>query len=71
MFPTAHPDITGQLAEERAAGLRVAAERSRLGRRILAAWRPARFVEPAGDLSRVVPAAVAETAGTAKTGRAA
>jgi hypothetical protein len=70
MFPTAHPDITGQLAEERAAGLRVAAERYRMGRRLLATWRPARFVEPAGDRSRVVPTTAPEPA-TAKTGRAA
>ena len=55
MFPTAHPDITGQLANERAASLRADAQRYRLGRPSLTRWRPARFVEPAGDLSRVVP----------------
>jgi hypothetical protein len=58
MFPTAHPDVMGQLANERAAGLRVAAARFRGGRPALARWRPARFVEPAGDLSRVVPGPV-------------
>jgi hypothetical protein len=52
MFPTAHPDIMGQLATERAAGLRAAAERYRRGRPLLAIWRKARFVEPAADLSR-------------------
>jgi hypothetical protein len=67
MFPTAHPDVTGQLANERAAGLRAAAARYRAGRPVLARWRPARFIEPAGDLSRVVP----ETAETANAGRAA
>ena len=56
MFPTAHPDITGQLANERAAGLRAAADRYRFGRPFLARWRPARIVEPTADLSRVVPA---------------
>jgi hypothetical protein len=68
MFPTAHPDLVGQLADERAASLRAAADRYRLGRPFLARWRPARFIEPAGDLSRVVPAPAPETA---KTGRAA
>jgi hypothetical protein len=58
MFPTAFPDITGQLANERAAGLRAAAARYRTSRSVLASWRPARFLEPAGDLSRVVPAPV-------------
>ena len=56
MFPTAHPDLMGQLAIERAEGLRAAAARFRLGRPGLARWRPARFVEPGADLSRVVPA---------------
>jgi hypothetical protein len=56
MFPTAHPDVMGQLANERAAGLRAAAARYRTSRPVLARWRPARFVEPAADLSRVVPA---------------
>ncbi|HEX7147280.1 MAG TPA: hypothetical protein VF512_07205 [Actinomycetota bacterium] len=55
MFPTAHPDVMGQLATERAAGLRAAAARFRSSRPLPAGWRPARFVEPAGDLSRVVP----------------
>jgi hypothetical protein len=69
MFPTAHPDIMGQLANERAAGLRAAAARYRLGRPFLARWRPARIVEPAADLSRVVPAA--PHVGAPKAGRAA
>jgi hypothetical protein len=68
MFPTAHPDLVGELAKERAATLRAAAERYRASRSFLARWRPARFVEPAGDRSRVVPATAPETA---KTGRAA
>ena len=58
MFPTAHPDVMGQLANERAAGLRAAAARFRGSRPVPAGWRPARFVEPAGDLSRVVPGPV-------------
>ena len=62
MFPTAHPDIMGQLANERAATLRSDAERYRRSRPFLASWRKARFVEPAADLSRVSPAAVAEAA---------
>jgi hypothetical protein len=66
MFPTAHPDLVGQLANDRAAGLRADAERHRRVRRALAAWRPARFVEPAGDLSRVVPTPATETAGTGR-----
>ena len=57
MFPTAHPDVMGQLANERAAGLRAAAARFRGSRPVPAGWRPARFVEPAADLSRAVPAA--------------
>jgi hypothetical protein len=56
MFPTAHPDLSGQLANQRAAGLRADAERHRRGRPMPARWRPARFVEPAADLSRVAPA---------------
>ena len=74
MFPTAHPDVMGQLATERAAGLRAAAARYRVSRPVLASWRPARFVEPAADLSRVVPAPVpTETphVATSKAGRAA
>jgi hypothetical protein len=73
MFPTAHPDIMGRLATERAAGLRADAERYRRGRPFLAIWRRARFVEPAADLSRVSPAAVPEAAEAeaAKAGRAA
>jgi hypothetical protein len=76
MFPTAHPDVMGQLATERAAGLRAAAARFRGGRPVLARWRPARFVEPAGDLSRVVPGPVPTEAPhvpvpASKSGRAA
>jgi hypothetical protein len=40
----------GQLANERAAGLRAAADRYRFGRPFLARWRPARVTEPAADL---------------------
>jgi len=76
MFPTAHPDVMGQLATERAAGLRTAAARYRLSRPVLASWRQARFIEPAGDLSWVVPApAPTETphvaTSSSKAGRAA
>jgi hypothetical protein len=77
MFPTAHPDISGHLANERAAGLRTAAAHYRAGRPVLARWRPARFVEPS-DLSRVVPTPVTETphvatstSSSSKAGRAA
>lgn len=76
MFPTAYPDFTGQLANDRTAGLRAAAARYRTGRPVLARWRPARFVEP-NDLSRVVPAPVTETphvsasTSSSKAGRAA
>jgi hypothetical protein len=55
MFPTAHPDQMGHLAIERSEGLRAAAARFRLGRPTLHRWRPARFVEPTADLSRVSP----------------
>jgi hypothetical protein len=68
MFPNAHPDIMGQLANQRAADLRADAERFRRARPFLAGWRKARFVEPVADLSRVSPAA--ETEGAA-AGRAA
>jgi hypothetical protein len=71
LFPTAHPDQMGQLATERAEGLRAAAARFRLGRPTLPVWRPARFVQPTPDLSRVTPAAVAEAAGASGTDRAA
>jgi hypothetical protein len=72
MFPTAHPDVMGQLANERAAGLRAAAARYRSSRPVLASWRPARFPEPVGDLSRVVPAPVpTEAPHVSKAGRAA
>jgi hypothetical protein len=70
MFPTAHPDLMGQLANERAASLRAAAERYRSSRPVLARWRPARFVEPAADLSRVTPVPV-EPIQAPRTGRAA
>jgi hypothetical protein len=69
MFPTAHPDITGQLANERAADLRAAARRYRISRAISDIWHPARLVEPAADLSRAVPAA--PHAEASKAGRAA
>jgi hypothetical protein len=55
MFPTAHPDFTGQLAADHVATLRAEAERSRLRGSFLTSWRPARIVEPAADLSRVAP----------------
>ena len=70
MFPTAHPDTTGQLAIERAASLRAAAQRYRLSRRLRARWRPARSIEPAADLSRVAPLP-AEADATPTAGRAA
>jgi hypothetical protein len=70
MFPTAHPDTTGQLAIERAASLRAAAQRYRNSRPVLARWRPALFREPVADLSRVSPDAV-DGAEAAKAGRAA
>jgi hypothetical protein len=56
MFPTAHLDLSGQLANQRAAGLLADADRVRWSRQAPARWRPARFVEPAADLSRVTPA---------------
>ncbi|MFL6104940.1 MAG: hypothetical protein ACJ74K_16820 [Actinomycetes bacterium] len=70
MFPAAHPDIMGQLARERVAELRADAERHRRGRPFLASWRKARFVEPAADLSRVLPPAAPEAAEAAEAGRA-
>ena len=69
MFPTAHPDTTGHLANERAAVLRAAADRYRSGRPLPALWRPARIIEPTPDLSRVVPSA--PHVASAKAGRAA
>ena len=73
MFPTANPYLMGQLADERAAGLRADAERVRRSRPLPLRWRPARFVEPAADLSRVAPAPAepAELTGAAEAGRAA
>ena len=71
MFPVAHPDIMGQLANDRIAALRADAERHRRVRPSLAGWHKARFVEPAPDLSRVSPAAVPEAAEAAEAGRAA
>ncbi|HWC42609.1 MAG TPA: hypothetical protein VHK02_11535 [Actinomycetota bacterium] len=68
MFPT-HPDLMGQLAKERAASLRAEAQRHRR-RPVRAGWRPARFVEPAADLSRVLPVP-AEPLQTPRTDRAA
>jgi hypothetical protein len=69
MFPT-HPYLTGQLAVERAAGLRADAERYRRTRPVLATWRPARFVEPTADLTRVTPVP-AEPLQAPRAGRAA
>ena len=69
MFPT-HPDLLGQLAKERAASLRAEAERYRTGRPIVARWRPARFVEPVADRSRVTPV-LPEPIQTPRTDRAA
>ena len=69
MFPTAYPDLTGQLAKERAASLRAEAQRFRRGRPTAHRWHPARFVEPAADRSRVVP--VPEPVQTPRTDRAA
>jgi hypothetical protein len=66
MFPTAHPDLMGQLANERVQRLHAEARQARRARRFLDQWRPARFVEPAADLHRVVAAAA-----PARTGRAA
>jgi hypothetical protein len=57
MFPVAHPDVMGQLANDRVASLRADAERYRLARPFLARWRQARIVEPSADLSRTVPSA--------------
>jgi|SoiMethySBSTD1v2_1073268.scaffolds.fasta_scaffold1138051_2 hypothetical protein len=71
MFPVAHPDLMGQLAIERVEGLRAAAARFRLGRPFPARWRPARFVEPRADLSRVVPAHTRPGASGADADRAA
>jgi hypothetical protein len=56
MFPTSHPDLSGQLAKDRAEHLRAEAARYRRVHGFLAQWRPARVVEPAADLHRVVPA---------------
>jgi hypothetical protein len=70
MFPTAHPDLMGQLANERVERLHAEAadaRQARRARRFLDQWRPARFVEPAADLHRVEVAAAAP----ARTGRAA
>jgi hypothetical protein len=74
LFPTAHPDQMGQLATERAEGLRAAAARFRLGRPTLPVWRPARFTQPTPGPSRVTPPALtdaADAAGASGTDRAA
>jgi hypothetical protein len=68
MVPT-HPHLMGQLAKERAASLRAEAQRHRRGRPIVDRWRPARFVEPTADRSRVIP--VPEPIQTPRTDRAA
>jgi hypothetical protein len=70
MFLASHPDIMGQLASERTAEFRAAATRHRVHRPTLTGWRPARFVEPTSDLSRVVPGPAPHVA-TSKSGRAA
>jgi hypothetical protein len=51
-------------------GLRAAAARHRTRRPVLASWRPARFIDSAGDLSRVVPAEAAEAAEATKAAKA-
>jgi hypothetical protein len=71
MFPTAHPDLMGQLAIERSEGLQAAAARFRLGRPRMPRWRPARFVLPTADLSRVVPDSLPGTVRFPRTDRAA
>ena len=71
MFPTAHPDLMGQLAIERSEGLRAAAARFRLRRPTLPIWRPARFAQPNPDLSRVIPDPVPDAVQTPRTDRAA
>ena len=74
MFLASHPDIMGQLASERTAEFRAAATRHRAHRPTLTGWRPARFVEPTSDLSRVVPGPAPTEAphvATSKPGRAA
>jgi len=70
MFPSAYPDLMGQLANERAASLRAEAEHYHHRRPVLSRWRPARFVEPTADLSRVPPVP-AEPLQTPRTDRAA
>jgi hypothetical protein len=69
MFPSAQPDLMAQLVKERAASLRAEAERYRRGRPMVARWRPARFVEPVADRSRVIP--VPEPVQIPRTDRAA
>jgi hypothetical protein len=71
MFPAAHPDLMGQLAIERSEGLRAAAARFRLGRLTFPKWRPARFVEPTPDLSRVAPDPISDAVQLPRTDRAA
>jgi hypothetical protein len=71
MFPAAHPDLMGQLAIERSEGLRAAAARFRLGRPSIARWRPARFVQPTADLSRVAPDPRSDAVQLPRTDRAA
>ena len=71
MFPTAHPDIMGQLAIERSEGLRAAAARFRLGRPRIPRWRPARFVQPTCDQSRVSPDPLTDAVRFPRTDRAA
>jgi hypothetical protein len=62
MLPITHPDLIGQLVEDRVATLRADAQRHRRGRPFLARWRPARFDESAAGLSGVAPASAPEGA---------
>ena len=71
MFPTAHPDLMGQLAIERSEGLRAAAARFRLSRPTIPRWHPARFVQPTADLSRVSPDPLPNAVRFPRTDRAA
>jgi hypothetical protein len=71
MFPIAHPDLMGQLAIERSEGLRAAAARFRLSRPSIPRWRPARFVQPDPDPSRVSPNPLADVVQLPRTDRAA
>jgi hypothetical protein len=56
VYLTLDPYVAEQLVNERIDRLRTDARRSRRARPLLAWWRSDRVAEPAGDLSRVVPA---------------